>query len=432
MKHITMTRSIEHPVSALYPHDRNARTHSKRQIEQIATSIRHFGFTNPVLVDQEDRIIAGHGRVAAAKLIGMERVPVIAIEGMSEAERRAYILADNRLAELAGWDEDLLRLELGAIVELDPDLDLALTGFDGADLDAVLTPTISSEEECVEVDESVPVVSREGDLWILGQHRLICGDARDPAVYARLMQGEAAQMVFTDPPYNVPVNGHVCGLGSVRHAEFAMASGEMSEEEFTAFLRDVMTELVAASSDGSIHFICMDWRHMREMLDASEHIYSEVKQLIVWNKDNGGMGSFYRSKHELIFAFKNGTAPHINSFELGQHGRYRTNVWDYAGINSMHGTRSEELAMHPTVKPVALVADAMLDCSKRGGRILDAFSGSGTTIIAAERTGRRACAIELDPRYVDVAVRRWQKESGKTAFLEGSATSFADIEDLVG
>lgn len=428
-----MNHGTERSVTALRPHTRNARTHSKRQIEQIAESIRRFGFTNPVLVDAEDRIIAGHGRVAAAKELGLSRVPVIAIEGMSEAERRAYILADNRLAELAGWDDDLLRLELGDILALDPDFDLALTGFDGAALEGLLDVKGIGEEAdaAAPVDDTAPVVTRSGDLWLLGNHRLICGDARDAEVYTRLMAGERAQMIFTDPPYNVPIDGHVCGLGKVKHAEFAMASGEMSGEEFTAFLRDVMVRLADASGDGSIHFLCMDWRHMREMMDAADDIYAELKQLIVWNKDNGGMGSFYRSKHELIFAFKKGAASHINNFGLGQHGRYRTNVWDYAGISSMSSTRNEELAMHPTVKPVALVADAIRDCSKRNGIVLDVFSGSGTTIIAAEQTGRKACAIELDPRYVDVAIRRWEKETGKSAMLEGSDMRFADMEDLV-
>lgn len=432
MNSIRFARSAERSLSTLRPHERNARTHSKRQIEQIATSIRRFGFTNPVLVDGQNRIIAGHGRVAAAKLIGMDTVPVVTIEGMSEAERRAYIIADNRLAELAGWDEALLKLELGAILEFEPEFNLALTGFDGAVLEALLDVSSALQmEEAPEVDERLPIVTRSGDLWVLGNHRLICGDARDASVYARLMNGTRAQMVFTDPPYNVPVNGHICGLGKVKHDEFAMASGEMSEAEFTAFLREVMTRLAEASIDGSIHFICMDWRHMAEMLAAGRSCYGELKNLIVWNKDNGGMGSFYRSKHELIFAFKNGKAPHINNFGLGQHGRYRTNVWDYAGINSMKAGRGEELAMHPTVKPVAMVADAIRDCSKKGGIVLDVFSGSGTTLMAAELTGRKGLAIDLDPRYVDVAVRRWEQETGRQAVLEGSSITFAEMEELV-
>ena len=419
-------------LTVLKPHDRNPRTHTKKQIRQIADSIKRFGFTNPVLVDGENRIIAGHGRVEAAQLIGMTTVPILRLEHMTEADRRAYVVADNRLAELAGWDNELLALELGAMLVLDPELDLALTGFDTAEIEALLNSLDeeASGEAPVEIDEKATLVSEVGSLWQLGDHRLICGDATDPEVYRRLLDGEKAQMVFTDPPYNVPVNGHICGLGKVKHDEFVMASGEMSEAEFTAFLTTVSRNLASFSDDGSIHFVCMDWRHMGELLAAGHAAYSELKNLIVWNKDNGGMGAFYRSKHELIFAFKNGSAAHINNFGLGQHGRYRTNVWDYAGINSMRAGRDEELAMHPTVKPVAMVADAIKDCSRRGGIVLDAFSGSGTTIMAAEQTSRRGRAIELDPRYVDVAVRRWQKQTGQKALGLRSGFTFDECEQL--
>ena len=419
-------------VGSLKPHDRNPRTHTKKQIGQISESIRRFGFTNPVLVDRDNRIIAGHGRVEAARSIGMATVPVLRLEHLTEAERRAYVVADNRLAELAGWDNDLLALELGAMLELDPDLDLALTGFDPAEIEALLNALDEdpTQEAAVEIDEKAMVVSEVGSLWQLGNHRLICGDATDVQVYQRLLEGEKAQMVFTDPPYNVPVNGHICGLGKVKHDEFVMASGEMSEAEFTAFLTKVTRNLASFSAEGSIHFICMDWRHMGELLAAGRDAYAELKNLIVWNKDNGGMGAFYRSKHELVFAFKKGSVPHINNFGLGQHGRYRTNVWDYAGINSMRAGREEELAMHPTVKPVAMVVDAIKDCSRRGGIVLDAFSGSGTTLMAAEQTGRLGRAIELDPRYVDVAVRRWQKATGEKALSLPSGFTFAECEQL--
>ena len=235
--------------------------------------------------------------------------------------------------------------------------------------------------------------------------------------------------MFTDPPYNVAIDGHVCGLGRVRHREFAMGCGEMSEAEFTAFLEAVFDLLAENTVDGSIHQICMDWRHMGEMLAAGRTVYSELKNLCVWNKTNAGMGSFYRSKHELVFVWKAGTAAHINNFELGQHGRHRTNVWDYAGVNTMRAGRLEELAMHPTVKPVALVADAIKDCSRRGGLVLDPFGGSGTILIAAERTGRKARALEIDPHYVDVAVRRWQAYAGKSAVLAGSGETFETIAD---
>ena len=264
---------------------------------------------------------------------------------------------------------------------------------------------------------------------LLGAHRLLCGDARDKASYNRLLEGAKAEFLFTDPPYNIAIDGHVCGLGRVRHREFAMGSGEMSEAEFTAFLKAVFALLAENTVDGSIHQICMDWRHMGEMLEAGRTVYSELKNLCVWNKTNAGMGSFYRSKHELVFVWKSGTAPHTNNFELGQHGRHRSNVWDYAGVNTMRAGRLEELAMHPTVKPTALVADAIKDCSRRAGLVLDPFCGSGTILIAAERTGRKARALEIDPTYVDVAVRRWQAYTGKPAILAGPGETFETIEE---
>ncbi len=272
-------------------------------------------------------------------------------------------------------------------------------------------------------------MSRTGDLWQLGGHRLLCGDATQTKAFARLMDGAKAQMVFTDPPYNVPIDGHVCGLGRVRHGDFAMASGEMSETQFTSFLETVLQHLVASSADGSIHFVCMDWRHAYELLSASRGVYSELKNMCVWNKTNGGMGSLYRSKHELVLVFKNGTGAHVNNVELGRHGRYRTNVWDYAGINALAAERMDQLALHPTVKPVALVADAIKDCSKRDGIVLDCFAGSGTTLIAAERTGRRAYAMELDPQYVDAAVQRYEHLFGEPAVHSGTGMTFAKLKD---
>ncbi|MGB3740112.1 MAG: DNA methyltransferase [Pontixanthobacter sp.] len=417
----------------LVPHNRNARTHSKKQLKQIADSIRRFGFTNPVLVDGDNSVVAGHGRIEAARMLGMKHVPALRFQHMSEAEKRAYVIADNRLAELAGWDPDLLALEFEAIAELDKDFEAALTGFNPADIEALLNGLESEKaaEGPVEVDETLPVVTQVGDIWLLGDHAIICGDATDAQVYRKLLDDEKAQMVFTDPPYNLPVNGHICGLGKVKHDEFVMASGEMSEEEFTRFLTHVTSNLASFSRDGSIHYVCIDWRHMGELLAAGRAFYAELKNLVVWNKDNGGMGAFYRSKHELVFVFKNGTGQHINNFGLGEHGRYRTNVWDYAGVNSLKAGRDEELAMHPTVKPAAMVADAIRDCSRRGGIVLDAFSGSGTTIMAAEQTGRRGRAIELDPRYVDVAIRRWQAATGRKVVLAESGTSFDDHAALV-
>lgn len=417
--------SIEYrPVDSLRPSPRNARTHSKKQIRQISESIKTFGFANPMLLDKEGEVIAGHGRLEAAKLLGWSEVPVVELAHLTPSQVRAYRLADNRLAEKAGWDNDILTIELGELLTVE-DLDIELTGFEMADIDIILT----SDDDGADPEDNVeepqgPVVSRVGDLWHLGNHRIFCADAREQSSYETLLDGEQAQMVFTDPPYNVPIQGHVSGLGKVQHREFVMASGEMSSAEFTAFLKAVFENLVTTSTLGSIHYICIDWRHLGEVLDASDATYSELKNLCVWNKDNAGMGSFYRSKHELVFVLKNGAEPHINNFGLGDKGRYRTNVWDYPGANTMKRGRGEELAMHPTVKPVAMVADAIKDCSKRNGIILDAFGGSGTTLIAAERTGRRGYLLELDPRYVDVTIRRWQKLTGQLASHAGTGLTF--------
>jgi DNA modification methylase len=418
-------------LSALKPANRNARTHNKKQIAQIAASIRQFGFSNPVLVDGEGRIVAGHGRVEAAKSIGMADVPTICLDHLNPTERRAYLLADNRLAELAGWDHEILAIELGELATLELDFDLEITGFESADFDRILEggrSQLDPTERPEDLEPRGPAVSRKGDLWLLGDHRLLCADARDPSSYSDLLNGKKAQMVFTDPPYNVPITGHVGGLGKIRHPDFAMASGEMSPAEFTGFLTKVLGNLAVASTDGSIHYVCMDWRHIEELLSAGNAAYTELKNLCVWNKDNGGMGAFYRSKHELIFVFKNGKAAHINNFGLGEKGRYRTNVWDYAGTNTLRPDRMDELAMHPTVKPVALVADAIKDCSKRGGIVLDAFGGSGTTLLAAERTGRHGYLLELDPAYVDVTIRRWQAKTGGKALNQKLQAAFDELE----
>jgi DNA modification methylase len=420
------------PVRELQAYPNNARVHSRKQIRQIAKSIEKFGFCNPVLIDDAKQIIAGHGRVEAAKLLGIDTVPTCTLSHLSEADKRAYILADNRLAEVAGWDKELLAIELQGLIELD--VDIELTGFEMAEIDVILDDAREAHgaptgpEDDVAQPAPGPAVTQAGDLWALGKHRLLCGDARDQVAYARLLERAKAEFVFTDPPYNVVIDGNVCGLGSIRHREFAMGCGEMTESEFTAFLQGIFERLVENTVDGSIHQICMDWRHMGEMLGAGRRVYSELKNLCVWNKSTAGMGTFYRSKHELVFVWKSGTGPHINTFELGQHGRSRTNVWDFPGANTMRPGRLEDLAMHPTAKPVALVAEAIKDCSRRGDLVLDPFCGSGTVLIAAERTGRKARALEIDPTYVDVAVRRWQAYTGKPALIVGSGETFETIE----
>ena len=429
-----VSQIVMRPVSDLKPYARNARTHSKKQVRQIADSIARFGFTNPILISDDGGIIAGHGRVMAAKLLGLTTVPTLALSHLSEAERRAYVLADNKLALNAGWDSEILAIELQGLIDLE--FEVELTGFSLAEIDLVLD---EAREASVAApsgpDDAVPaypdsIVTRMGDLWQLGRHRLLCGDARDPASYTALLGNQPVDLVFTDPPYNVPIDGHVCGSGRIKHREFAMASGEMSEAAFTAFLAESLGAMAGVCRDGAIAFVCMDWRHMGELLAAGRAVRLTLKNLCVWDKGRGGLGTSYRSRHELVFMWKVGTAPHTNSFGLGETGRYRTNLWSYAGINALSASRREELAMHPTVKPVALVADAIRDCSKRGDIVLDGFGGSGSTLIAAEKTGRLARLIEYDPGYCDVIVNRWQQMTGKRAVLAQSGDAFEDVAEV--
>ena len=424
----------ERRIDSLTPRRRNPRTHSAKQIDRIAASIQEFGFTNPLLVDATGTVIAGHGRLRAAKQLGMEMVPAIRLDHLSEEQVRALVIADNKLAELAGWDEDLLALELQDLAELDLDFDLEVIGFETPEIDLLIGTAAKGEEpdpadDVPAFDPEAPTVSRPGDLWAIGPHRLLCGDARDETAYARLLGNSKARMVFIDPPYNVPIHGHVSGLGRNRHGEFAMASGEMSEAEFVGFLEKALAQHVAHSIDGAIHFVCMDWRHLRELLAAGRSVYSELKNVCVWAKSNAGMGSLYRSQHEFVLVFKAGTAPHVNNIELGRHGRYRTNVWRYAGANSFGSDRDKDLEMHPTVKPVRLVADTILDCTRRGDLVLDGFAGSGTTLLAAERAGRVGYGIEIDPHYVDVALRRMAEHAGLEPVHLESGKSFDAIAD---
>ena len=418
------------PIEELTPYQNNARTHSKRQVKQIAKSIERFGFTNPILISDEGGIIAGHGRVRAAQLLGMSKVPVVKLSHLSDAERQAYVLADNKLALNAGWDEDILAIELQGLIDLD--FDMEVTGFELAEIDLVLS--LASDDQDQNDADTIPVLDRDkpitqiSDVWILGQHRLFCGDAQQKCNIDQLVGTDQVDMVFTDPPYNVEIDGNVCDKGQVKHKEFAFASGEMSTDEFTQFLSQTLSNAASVCKDGAIAFICMDWRHMRELMDAGDFAFDELKNLCVWNKTNGGMGSFYRSKHELIFVYKKGSATHTNSFGLGDTGRYRTNVWDYAGISSMSATRGDELEMHPTVKPVEMIEDAIKDCSRRRELILDIFGGSGSTLIAAERTGRRARLVEYEPKYCDTIIERWQRLTGEQAILERNGSLFDDLE----
>lgn len=436
-----MTKLVHHvvyvPTESLKPYAANARVHSRKQIKQVARSIQRYGFNAPVLVSADHEIVAGHARVEAAKLLGLAEVPVISLAHLSAVERRAYLLADNKTALGSDWNTEILASELRSLAETG--FALEDTGFSMGEVDILLQEaeeTSADKPKRAAREDRVPeltstAVSRRGDVWQLGRHRLVCGDARDGAAYDALLGDEKVDLIFTDPPYNVAIERNVSGKGKVRHDDFAMASGEMSEAEFTQFLEAGLGQAAARCRDGAIAYVCMDWRHMGELLAAGRAVFSELKNLCIWNKSLGSNGTFYRSKHELVFVFKAGTGEHINNFGLGGDGRYRTNVWDYAGANGFSSAgRTADLAMHPTVKPVALIQDAILDCSNRGNLVLDCYAGSGSALVAAHKAGRTARLIEYDPRYCDVIVRRFEKLTGKSAVLAGTNDTFEDVEEL--
>jgi len=423
------------PLASLKRYENNPRKHPERQLVKLAASIREFGFAMPMLVDEQYIIIAGEARLEAARRAGMTEVPVIVAHQWSAAQVRSYRLADNRLAELGTWDSNALAIELAAIIEFD-ETPVEILGWEAAEIDLLLEEDFGPDDETSadltddQIEPPAIPVSLTGDIWLLGEHRLLCGSSLDASSWSKLLDGRTAAMAFTDPPYNVPVSGHVCGLGKVSHAEFAMASGEMTKAEFTAFLSEFISAMLPHCKDGAVLDLCMDWRHLGELLSAIEGNGISLINLCAWNKNNGGMGSLYRSKHELVFITKKGKAPHTNNVELGKHGRYRTNVWDYAGINTFGKDRMKDLADHPTVKPTALVADAIRDVTNPGEIVLDAFMGSGTTILACERTKRRGYGIEIEPGYVDVAIRRWEAMTGEKAVLLETEQAFAEVAAL--
>jgi DNA modification methylase len=411
---------------------RNSRTHSAKQVRQIANSVVAFGFTNPLLVSEDGELIAGHGRYKAAELLGLAEVPVIVLSGLSPAKRRALAIADNKIGENSGWDRERLAIEipeLAGLLEAEG-LDVSILGFEAVEIDQLVT---DFEENAADPQDSIDskwwqdrVVSKRGDLWLLGPHRLLCGDARSAADVARLMAHCRADLAFLDPPYNVRIGG-VVNRGRTKHSEFAMASGEMSSADYVRFLGATLSAAASVSREGALHYVCTDWRHIAELMAAAKAVYGDTINIVVWVKSNAGQGSFYRSQHELVGVFRVGKAPHLNNVELGRHGRSRSNVWHYGGVNCFRAGRLEELRSHPSAKPVALVADAIKDCTRRGDVVLDTFSGSGTTIMAAERVGRHARALEIEPRFVDVAIRRWQAFTRRDARHAESGLSFDQI-----
>jgi DNA modification methylase len=427
-------------IEELKPNPANPRRHSKKQIRQIANSIKTFGFIVPLLVDADLKLIGGHGRWLACPLAGIIEVPTLCLDHLTPAQARAFMIADNRLTEIATWDDRVLAQQFKDLSLLGLDFSLELTGFEMGEIDLRIASLEDTPDQADDPADALPEfptqpsISKIEDLWMLGRHRLLCGSALDGAAFAALMGEDRAATVIIDPPYNVRIDGHASGLGAVHHRPFPMASGEMDRAEFTAFLGKAFQNLAAFSADGSLHYIFMDWRHGEELLAAGREPYGELKNLCVWVKDNAGMGSLYRSQHELVFVFKHGRQGHRNNVQLGRFGRNRSNVWSYPGANSFRrcGEEGNLLALHPTVKPVALIADAILDCSARGDIVLDAFLGSGTTVIAAERTGRRCYGIELDPGYADTIIRRWQALTGGSARDALSGRSFDDLAREAG
>jgi DNA modification methylase len=395
------------------------RRHPAGQIRKLARSLDRFGFVLPIIVDKELRIVAGAALKAAAVRLELTEVPVVIIDDLSAAEVRLLRLALNRISEDATWDEGALQLELQSLISLDDSLDLTLSGFESAQIDQVLRlgddagdaddetlpgPGVAIEERC-----------QQGDLWQLGPHRLFCGDALAASSYRQLLGDEPVRLLLSDPPYNLPIDGFVGGKGRAQHGDFAMASGEMDGAAFSGFLQSFLECAAGRLVDGGLGYVFMDWRHLGEVLAATRAAKLALLNLCVWAKTNAGMGSFYRSQHELVLVLKKGAGPHINNVALGRHGRNRSNLWTYAGVNSFGPNRDQFLALHPTVKPVALLKDVILDASDRSDWILDPFAGSGSTLIAAERTGRRCAAIELDPHYCDVILTRYETASGKSA-----------------
>jgi DNA modification methylase len=417
------------PIDTLVLGSRQVRTRTKSMIEAMAACILQFGFLIPVIIDADNRIICGKGRVQAARLLGMTEVPCIRITHLSEAERRVFAIAENQLGQLAGWDNETLKLELQELSGMDLSFSLELTGFSSAKIDSIMFSGDSGDsgDRSENAIPALPdrITSRIGDLWQLGNGRLLCGDATEAASFARLLGGEKVRCVFTDVPYNVPIAGHVTSGG--KHGEFVMASGEMSDDEFTGFSTQVMVRARENLIDGGLLYYCIDHRHLEHTLAAASAAELERLNLIVWDKKAGGMGSFYRSRHELIFLFRKPGASHVNRVELGKHGRDRSNVWTYEGVNGFGAAKAKAREMHPTVKPLALVRDAILDCTAKGDAVLDLFSGSGTTLIAAEQVGRRGFATELDPRYVDVGVIRWQEFTGLEARLASTGQTFREV-----
>lgn len=409
-------------VSLLEPWPNHARVHKPRKIQKLAKSIAAIGQLNPVIANSDYVILSGHARVLAHELLGLDSIDVVRVNHLSEEEQRAFVLHANRIAEEAEWDRSNLKLELELLIGADADFDLELSGFEIGEVDLALQFDEAPLEEPPVPDPPHKPVTRFGDLWRLGEHLLLCGDCRDASNWKRLMQGEKARFCLTDPPFNQRISGHV---SSVERAEFAMASGEMSDEQFEEFLRTSLERAIGHTVDGGLHLVAMDHHNLDRLFAAANPIYSKRLNLVVWAKTNAGLGSLYRSQHEIFALYKVGDAAHVNNVALGKMGRHRTNVWHYAGANTFRKDRAEDLAAHPTIKPTDLCADAILDLTHPGDIVIDGFGGSGSVILAAQHTKRRARVIEYEPRFCDVAIQRWEAMTGRKAVRMGEQAPLA-------
>lgn len=412
-------------VAALQVSKHRARRTTPEQLERVAASMADLGFCQPILVCGHE-IIDGAIRVEAAQRLGITRVPAIDCSHLSATEVRKLRLATNRIAERGQWDIDLLKIEFQELIDLDADV--ACTGFSPEELDIILLEPMAIEANDGDEEPQGARVSELGDIWQLGPHRVICGNALEAQTYRSLLNGETAHAVLIDPPYNVKIKNNVSGLGSKVHDEFVMASGELSDDEFQQFLSTVLALLTSLLATGAVLFVFMDWRSMHRVYHAGFAAGLRLINKIIWYKQQGSMGALYRSAYEELVVFCTADKPRTNNVELGRHGRDRANVWIAPGANRKGSSANEMLGQHATPKPVELCVDAILDVTCKGDIVLDAFLGSGTTLIAAEKTGRRCYAVELDPKFVDVSVRRWMGLTGEGAVLCQTRETFGEVE----
>jgi DNA modification methylase len=414
-------------IDELHPHSRNPRNHSPAQIKCLSKALKTFRIFSPIVAERDGTILAGHARWEAAKYLGMSHVPVIWIDHLNPEEALAFMVADNRLTDLSSFNEPAVTDILKEISEKLPNFEMDATGYSFPEIDVrinILNQAAMAEPEDEPDVKPLNPVTRLGDCFDLGNSTVHCADALDEKAYEPLRGGQLATAVFTDPPYNVPIRGHVSGLGATQHREFVQCTGEYSSPDFTHFLASGIKNALLHTALGGVAYICMDWRHLRELDAAAAEAGLIQLNLCAWVKTNAGMGSFYRSQHELVYVGRKGNVPHINNIRLGRFGRNRTNVWQYPGANvPVKGKRA--LEDHPTPKPIAMVADAILDCTNPGDLVLDPYLGGGTTLLAAEKTGRRAFGTELDPVYVDVVIRRWEKLTGRAAIHRASGKPFS-------